>query len=363
MEAVYRNSINQDGDSSNGFTMHSNVICDELLADLTSAEFKVLYYIIRRTHGFQKSTDAISISQMVNGITKKDGTVFDRGTGLSEKTVLRAIGGKDKGLVGKGVILKTTGTEVHGGASTNLYTMTIPKPREKSNEGGSPQNAGRVPAKCRTQKKANKDKAFVSDSNSIKGIPSRVGNLFPDGQGEDLEGQDEPQPGAAASPATTSPAGAGSRSGTTAEEVVRAVMRNVSPVGAAFLREDKRVYWLGASFKRILRDSEATPDELDFVVGDVCDAADDDERYVDPERSLAKLRKLHGHEDEEDTGPGMWFAAVGDDLLSLNRDESGVETYSDLKGNVVPGPDENRARPMSVGERRRRDGYDWLFDK
>src|SRR5438067_243832 len=64
---------------------------DELLPDLSGAELKVLLYITRRTFGFKKSSDAISLSQMLAGITTRDGRVLDRGVGLSKKTLLRAI--------------------------------------------------------------------------------------------------------------------------------------------------------------------------------------------------------------------------------------------------------------------------------
>lgn len=51
--------------------------------DLTGAEFKVLWYILRHTFGWQKSSDYISIPQICEGIKRKDGTYLDKGTGLS----------------------------------------------------------------------------------------------------------------------------------------------------------------------------------------------------------------------------------------------------------------------------------------
>src|SRR3989338_1265515 len=64
---------------------------DELLADLSGNETKVVCYIMRRTFGFKKQNDDISINQMLNGITKRDGTILDRGVGLSKPTLLRAL--------------------------------------------------------------------------------------------------------------------------------------------------------------------------------------------------------------------------------------------------------------------------------
>jgi len=69
--------------------------------NLTPTEQKVLDYILRHTWGFKKSADSISLSQFKNGITKLDGTVFDRGTGIrDERTIRKAL----DGLIQKGFI-------------------------------------------------------------------------------------------------------------------------------------------------------------------------------------------------------------------------------------------------------------------
>src|ERR671933_1702421 len=64
---------------------------DELLSTLTGAELKVLLYIVRRTFGFKRMADNISLNQICHGITTADGRVLDRGTGLSQSTVLTAL--------------------------------------------------------------------------------------------------------------------------------------------------------------------------------------------------------------------------------------------------------------------------------
>ena len=73
---------------------------DELLAELSGAEIKVLLYIIRRTYGFKRERDAISLSQMLCGIQTKDGKVLDRGVGLSKPTLLAAM----RGLTERGIV-------------------------------------------------------------------------------------------------------------------------------------------------------------------------------------------------------------------------------------------------------------------
>src|SRR5215216_3621274 len=73
------------------YTMVPDEVFDELLVELSGAELKVLLYIIRRTFGFKRESDTISLSQMLHGIATRDGRVLDRGVGLSKKTLLDAL--------------------------------------------------------------------------------------------------------------------------------------------------------------------------------------------------------------------------------------------------------------------------------
>lgn len=78
-----------EGFSAPQFTQLPNAVTDILMPELSEAELKVLLYIIRRTFGFGKNADAISLNQMIDGITTRDGRVLDRGTGLSRSSVRR----------------------------------------------------------------------------------------------------------------------------------------------------------------------------------------------------------------------------------------------------------------------------------
>jgi hypothetical protein len=78
-----------------------DILFDVLLPDLSGAELKVLMYVIRHTNGWGKDRDNISLSQFLNGMKRKDGTIQDRGTGLSKKTLLLTI----KSLVEKNMII------------------------------------------------------------------------------------------------------------------------------------------------------------------------------------------------------------------------------------------------------------------
>ena len=66
---------------------------DLWLPYVTGAELKVLLYLMRRTFGWKKDADAVSLSQICAGITRRDGTPLDQGTGLSRSTALAAIAG------------------------------------------------------------------------------------------------------------------------------------------------------------------------------------------------------------------------------------------------------------------------------
>ncbi|MDE2125279.1 MAG: replication protein [Armatimonadetes bacterium] len=83
-------------------TQIPDVILDFWLSELSGAELKVVLYVGRRTFGFGKQSDNISLSQISTGIVKRDGTVLDTGTGLSRSSVARAI----KTLEAKQIILR-----------------------------------------------------------------------------------------------------------------------------------------------------------------------------------------------------------------------------------------------------------------
>src|SRR5215207_5670692 len=79
------------GFRSPNYTQVPDELFDELLPELSGAELKVLLYIIRRTFGFKRDEDSISLSQMLNGLQARDGHVLDRGAGVSKPTLLQAL--------------------------------------------------------------------------------------------------------------------------------------------------------------------------------------------------------------------------------------------------------------------------------
>jgi hypothetical protein len=106
---------------SSNTTPVPDVLFDELLLQLDNAELRVLLYIIRRTYGFKKRSDDISISQMVDGIKRKDGTVLDGGTGMAKSSVTRAL----SGLLAKRIIVARRNQSRERGNEPTTYALRL----------------------------------------------------------------------------------------------------------------------------------------------------------------------------------------------------------------------------------------------
>src|SRR5690242_4768921 len=103
------------------YTQVPDELFDELMAHLSGAELKVLLYIIRRTFGFKKDSDTISLNQICKGITTKRGEVLDRGTGLSQNAVLGAL----RGLTAKNAIVAKRNSSPEKGHEPTTYSLNI----------------------------------------------------------------------------------------------------------------------------------------------------------------------------------------------------------------------------------------------
>jgi hypothetical protein len=109
-------------------------LVDELLPILSGAEIKVVLYICRRTFGFKKQSDNISINQMLRGVIRRDGTPLDGGVGLSKPTLLRAI----KSLSEKQIIIaERRGSAENGNEPTNYRLRMAASLGQKMNQGSS----------------------------------------------------------------------------------------------------------------------------------------------------------------------------------------------------------------------------------
>ncbi len=137
------------GFTSPNYTQTPNDLFDQLLrpGQLTEAELRVLLYIVRRTFGFGKDADAISLTQLTDGITTRDGRRLDWGAGLSRPGATKAV----KGLERKGMIVVTRSRDARGDA-INTYALrwadrdTDPR-RQGVNSVNPPGNNGNPPSK------------------------------------------------------------------------------------------------------------------------------------------------------------------------------------------------------------------------
>lgn len=107
------------GFSSPNTTSVPDDFFDVLAPHLVESELRVLIYIIRRTFGFKKESDTISLKQMVEGIRTRDGRVLDQGTGMSKPGVTKGV----KGLVTKGVIVAIRNSSPERGDEPTTYRL------------------------------------------------------------------------------------------------------------------------------------------------------------------------------------------------------------------------------------------------
>lgn len=126
-------------------TQIPDVILDQWMAELSGAEFKVLLYVARRTYGFGKESDNISLTQLASGIRRKDGTSLDRGTGLSRSGVKAAC----NGLIEKGLLIRSGNTSPGGREpeeSTYRLNLFASLPQEAEEVGQKRAHPGRLMA-------------------------------------------------------------------------------------------------------------------------------------------------------------------------------------------------------------------------
>jgi hypothetical protein len=121
MPATHRNGHEPSfrGFPRNRYTQVPDLLFDELMPQLSNDELRVLLYVIRRTEGFKRDTDNISLSQFVIGITRSNGQPLDHGTGLSRAAVARGI----KGLVSRGILVVTRRQDGKGGHLATTYRI------------------------------------------------------------------------------------------------------------------------------------------------------------------------------------------------------------------------------------------------
>ncbi len=105
-------------DTPNG-TIVPDAFFDEVAPLLPEGELRVLLYIIRRTFGFKKASDDISLKQLVEGIRTQDGRVLDSGAGVAKSSAVRAV----KGLIAKGIVRARRNQSKERGYEATTYAL------------------------------------------------------------------------------------------------------------------------------------------------------------------------------------------------------------------------------------------------
>jgi hypothetical protein len=143
------------------YTPIPDALFDELLPDVSGAELKVLLYILRRTLGFKKDADRISLSQICSGIVTREGQRLDRGTGLSRSTAVTAI----RALEDWGVLLGSRRRDRLGSAEATIYQPCFVREGSPKIEPGWSEN--RTPPSWPTQlplvRKANRQETVEQE--------------------------------------------------------------------------------------------------------------------------------------------------------------------------------------------------------
>jgi hypothetical protein len=108
-----------EGFSTPNGTIVPDEFFDVLAPQLTEPELRCLIYLIRRTFGFKKQSDDISLKQLVEGIVTHEGKVLDHGTGMAKSSVAAGL----KGLAAKGVIVAKRNSSVDRGNLPTSYAL------------------------------------------------------------------------------------------------------------------------------------------------------------------------------------------------------------------------------------------------
>jgi len=103
-------------------------IFDQFLPAFSGAELKVILYVCRKTFGWKKDNDDISLSQLLYGIKTREAKIVDRGTGLSKPALLKALRSLEKNRL---IIRERKSSPEKGNEATN-FKLNL----KGDNEGG-----------------------------------------------------------------------------------------------------------------------------------------------------------------------------------------------------------------------------------
>jgi hypothetical protein len=150
------------------YTQVPDELFDKLMAYLSGAELKVLLYIIRRTFGFKKEADHISLKQICHGIKTREGEILDKGTGLSLSTVQIAL----KGLLEKNCVVTERNRSKKNGDEPTTYSLQM-LPYTENRQRGVPKIGNGGYRKSVTQETDRQQTVDNTVNGVVKGGASR----------------------------------------------------------------------------------------------------------------------------------------------------------------------------------------------
>jgi hypothetical protein len=190
-------------ESPNG-TIFPDTLLDLVMPFLSPTEWKVCSYIVRRTFGWKKASDRISLEQICHGIMRRDGSRLDHGTQLDRKTAIKAL----RGLEAKGVIVAQRNYSDARGFEATTYGLRF---------------RGQPPTRTLVEKLPKGDQG-----------PGEILHQGPGEQSHEAPGEDLPQASGALPPALVATDHPQPTTGTTTPATRRnAKGRNASPFPSA----------------------------------------------------------------------------------------------------------------------------------
>lgn len=153
----------------NSFQLPNSVI-DELLADLTGAELKCYLYVLRKTKGWNKEEDAISVSQFMKVTGLSNRKVIDACERLVELGLLEQKIGQNKIKVFSVKDYKTSGSEesslvkkVHSGSEESSLSVVKKVHTQNNNINNTTKNNNTSSSEKDFQPRAKAKKNVFSD--------------------------------------------------------------------------------------------------------------------------------------------------------------------------------------------------------
>ncbi|MDR8390971.1 replication protein [Aliifodinibius sp. S!AR15-10] len=114
-------------------TQVPNIIIDEWMRDLKNTEFKMIMAICRKTFGWQKWEDAISISQLKKITGMSNRSIIDAGNSLEEKGLIKTKKEKCKTTIYK---IDYEKSSQEGSSEKSSHVNNVHKGCEKSSQEG-----------------------------------------------------------------------------------------------------------------------------------------------------------------------------------------------------------------------------------